>query len=116
MGKKFFVREQFLPSRDERPQGEMSFSELRDLARQQVGGENSHDYRREDSTYWRPVSEVLKAESESDLDELVKRPARAYTAVIGHISLERPISEQEKARYAAKDAARAGSDAGEQQK
>lgn len=104
---KFFVREHFLLSRDETPQKEMSFSELRDLARQHSDGEKVYNYRREDSIYWRPVSEVQKVESESDLDELVKQPAQAPTVVIGHLSLEKPITEQEKARYAAKDAARA---------
>ena len=58
-------------------------------------------------SYWRPVSDVQKAESEADLDELVKLRAQASTLVIGHISLEKPITEQEKARYAAEDAARA---------
>ena len=107
MSKIFFVREHFLLSQDERPQEEISFSELRDLARQQADGKKVYNYRREDSIYWRPVSEVQKAESESDLDELVKQPAQAPSVAIGHISLEKPITELEKARYAAEDAARA---------
>jgi hypothetical protein len=108
MERKFFVRERLLlPSQHTRPPDEMCFTELRDFARQQANSEKTHDYRREDSVYWRPVSEVQKAESESDLDELVKQPAQAPSVVIGHISLEKPITEQEKARYAAKDAARA---------
>ena len=107
MGKKFFVRQHFLLSRDERPQEEMSFSELQDLTRQHADDEKVYNYRREDSIYWRPVSEVQKAKSESDLDELVKQPFVYQRIVVGEILPEKPITEQEKARYAAEDAARA---------
>jgi hypothetical protein len=105
MERKFFVREHFLLSRDARPQEEMSFSELRDLARQQSDGKKVYNYRREDSIYWRPVSEVQKAESESDLDELVKQPFVYPRVVVSQVLPEKPITEREKARYAAKDAA-----------
>ncbi len=106
MERKFFVRESLLlPSQHTRPPDEICFTELRDLARQQLDGEKPHDYRREDSSYWRPVSEVLKAESESDLDELVKQPFVYQRIVVGEILPEKPITEQEKARYAAEDAA-----------
>jgi hypothetical protein len=108
MERKFFVRESLLlPSQHTRPPDEICFTELRDLARQQLDGEKPHDYRREDSVYWRPVSEVQKAESESDLDELVKQPFVYQRIVVGEILPEKPITEQEKARYAAEDAARA---------
>ena len=108
MERKFFVRERLLlPSQHTRPPDEMCFTELRDFARQQANSEKTHDYRREDSVYWRPVSEVQKAESESDLDELVKQPFVYQRIVVGEILPEKPITEQEKARYAAEDAARA---------
>jgi hypothetical protein len=108
MGKTYYVRDKLSTgwSSGNKPGG-MSFYELRELLQGAQHGTTVLEYRREDSEHWRPTSEVREAKSESDLDELVKQPAQTPTFVIGHISLEKPITEQEKARYAAMDAARA---------
>ena len=108
MGNKFFVRDKLTPDvlADSTSEA-MSFDDLRSILRRAPDARHKCEYRREDSEHWRPIFELADAHSESDLDELVKQPFVYQRVVVNQILLEKPITEQEKSRYAARDAARA---------